>query len=577
MRIDTKNKLAGILVPVFALRHDLDFGVGDTTAMKNAVDFCASNNIGVLQILPINETGGDNSPYNALSSVAVDPIYLTLSPDTVPGLSAEVIDKTAPASVLAELRDGPVKYTKVKQLKADVLKGAFAKFETDDLKKSSARAKEFEQFQKDNARWLEPYTLFRTLMESNSGNVCWTQWEEKYQSYESATKAVASGNDSEKIKRSRLFWAYVQWVGFTQWRELKAYADKRSVKIMGDLPFGVSRYSADVWSERKIFDLDWSCGAPPETYFQGDKFVRVWGQNWGMPVYNWDENRKENFAWWRQRVKHLNELFHYIRIDHVLGFFRVYGFPWIPERNGEFLDLTHEEASQITGGKLPHFIPRSDDEPDDAEANAQEGGEYLKVLLEAAGSTGIVAEDLGMVPEYVRPLIHKLGIAGFAIPIFERVSDEDRAFKPKETLAELSLATYATHDHQPIKIFYDDLVRRWHSDEGHEGWLEVQRLMTFLGLDENNPPKEFSSELHNAMLKSLLETPCWLAVVMITDLLGTEQRFNEPGMSGESNWSQRLDRPIEKYAVDMPYADKIRYFKELIMATHRAPLVGARA
>jgi 4-alpha-glucanotransferase len=144
--------------------------------------------------------------------------------------------------------------------------------------------------------------------------------------------------------------------------------------------------------------LHWSCGAPPEKFFQGDKFVRRWGQNWGMPIYNWDANRKENFAWWRQRVNHLTELFHYFRIDHVLGFFRVYGFPWIPERNHEFIELTKEEAAALTGGDLPHFIPRCDDEPEEAEENAKEGAALLQVLIDASGPTGIVAEDLGMVP-----------------------------------------------------------------------------------------------------------------------------------------------------------------------------------
>lgn len=229
----------------------------------------------------------------------------------------------------------------------------------------------------------------------------------------------------------------------------------------------------------------------------------------------------------------------------------------------------------LTGGKLPHFIPRSDELPQDAEENAREGAEILKVLVDAAGSTGIVAEDLGMVPDYVRPLLHELGIPGFAIPIFER--EEDRSFKPKETLPELSLATYGTHDHQPIRTYYEGLVKWWHSEDGNNGWLEVQRLMQFLGLDENNPPSSFSAELHAQMLEVLLETPCWLAVLMITDLLGTTQRFNEPGLSGDSNWSQRLEMTLAQYADDAEFAPKIRLFKEMIERTHRAPLVSVRA
>jgi 4-alpha-glucanotransferase len=181
-----------------------------------------------------------------------------------------------------------------------------------------------------------------------------------------------------------------------------------------------------------------------------------------------------------------------------------------------------------------------------------------------------------MVPDYVRPLLHKLGIAGFAIPIFERV-EEDRSFKPKETLAELSLATYGTHDHEPLATFYKRLVEWWHGADGHEGWLEVQRLMKFLDLDENQPPTSFTDELHHVFLSVLLETPCWLAVLMITDLLGTEQRFNEPGISGDLNWSQRLDRPIQRYLEDSRYGKKVLDFAQLIKETHRSPLVSARA
>jgi len=578
MRIETKNKLAGILVPVFALRHDHDFGIGDTKAMRDAIEFCEENNVGVLQILPINETGGDNSPYNAISSVALDPAYLELAPNAVPGLSQELIEQCIDASELEKLRQDAVAYRQVKQLKVKVLRKAFEIFEKNEILKSTDAAAQLSQFRQENSRWLEPYTLFRTIMDRHEGSSVWTQWQEQMRSYESALKHFECGADNvdrPEIERSRQFWAYVQWIAFTQWRDLKVFAAKHAVSLMGDLPFGVSRYSADVWAERRIFDLDWSCGAPPEIYFQGDPFVRQWGQNWGMPLYNWDENKKEDFAWWRQRIKHLNELFHYVRIDHVLGFFRVYGFPWIPERNDEFSQLTKEQAKKKTGGRLPHFVPRADDDPQDAEENAKEGAAYLQVLLDAAGTTGIVAEDLGVVPDYVRPLIHELGIAGFAIPIFER-NEEDRSFKAKETLHELSLATYATHDHQPIKVFYDQLVKWWHGPEGREGWLEVQRLMHFLGEDETDPPTTFSDDLHRSMLRNLLETPCWLALVMITDLLGTTQRFNEPGLSGDSNWSQRLDRPIKQYGEDSQYGPKIRYFGDLIKETGRTPLVSVR-
>jgi len=570
MKIDVSNKLAGLLVPVFALRHEADLGIGDTTAMRNAIDFCAKHHIGVLQVLPINETGGDNSPYNAISSVALDPVLLAITPDTIPGLSEELYRSIASDEVVTQLRKGSVHYPRVKRLKQDLLEAAFKEFEKAE---SQQAKKELAAFEADNKAWLEHYTLFRALIDEHGGNSCWTHWESELQSFQSAKQTIATRPDAANIERTRRFWTYVQWLAYGQWRELKNYAQQNGVSLMGDLPFGVSRYSADVWGERNLFDMEWSCGAPPESFFQSDLFTQKWGQNWGMPLYKWSAHEKENFRWWRQRVQHLTELFHSYRIDHVLGFFRVYAFPWIPERNGEFTELTEEEAAELTEGVLPQFLPRPDEPEEYAEKNCAEGERILKVLMEAAGNSAIVAEDLGVVPDYVRPLLHKMGIAGFAIPIFER-DEEDRSFKDKEDLAPLSLATYGTHDHQPLVTFYNNLVTWWHGPDGHEGWLEVQRLMRFLGIDENNPPTTFTDSLFKAFLTALLESPCWLAVLMITDLLATTQRFNEPGLSGDYNWSQRLDRALTDYDKDPVYAGKIKVFEQLIEETNRLPRVA---
>jgi 4-alpha-glucanotransferase len=578
MKLDIKNKMAGLLVPVFALRGKNDLGIGDTTAMAGAIEFCSRHNIGVLQVLPINETGGDNSPYNALSSIALDPVLLTVSPDTIPGLTEKDFDSLVTVALLEELKAGPVKYPKEKKLKIDLLRKAFGNFKKENGEaKKTDKSKEFAQFRKDNAAWLEEFTLFRTLVDEHDGNTCWPWWKEEYRTYQSAQKTTSEAAVKEKFEDQRSFWAFVQWIAWAQWGEIKSLADKKAVALMGDLPFGVSRYSADVWAHPELFDLKWSCGAPPETYFKGDVFVQKWGQNWGMPYYKWEAHEAENYKWWKQRVEYITKLFPYYRIDHVLGFFRVYAFPWIPERNGEFIDLTEAEAKKLTGGDLPHFRPRDDEPEEFAEQNCAGGEKLLKMLMDASGQSGIVAEDLGTVPEYVRPLLQKLGIAGFVIPIFERV-EEDKSFKPKETLSELGLATYGTHDHMPIARFYEDLVKWWHSkDDGEQGWLEIQRLMKFLGIKTDTPPLELTPELHKVFLETLLETPCWLTVLMITDLLGTKQRFNEPGMHGEDNWSQRLAESLDEYEKDPQFADKIKTFEELIGKTNRIPLALKKA
>lgn len=559
-----------MLVPVFALRSENDLGIGDTASMRQAIDFCSANKIGVLQVLPINESGGDNSPYNAISSIALDPALLTVSPDTVPGLSSQTCEQLAPKEHLNELRTGPVDYPRVKHLKLELLRAGFKEFDKADVQ--NPEVKLFEGFQHENRSWLEPYTLFRTIVAEHHNHAVWTHWEPELQTYEGALLWLGNHKRRNELEQSRRFWAFVQWLAFKQWLDLKDYADEKNVALMGDLPFGVSRYSVDVWAHRSIFTLEWSGGAPPERFFQHDLFVQKWGQNWGIPLYDWEANKKENFAWWRQRIHYLTRLFHLFRIDHVLGFFRVYSFPWEPERNDEFRDLTEEEAEKLTGGRLPQFMPRSDETEEEAKLNADEGEEILRVIMDAARESGIVAEDLGVVPDYVRPLLKKLGIAGFYIPIFERDEEEGgRDFKPADQIPALSLATYGTHDHSPLRSYYEGLVEWWLGPDGHEGWLEVQRLMRFLDLDEENPPRQLTAELHQRFLQVLLESPSWLTVLMITDLLGTRQRFNEPGMSGESNWSQRLDGLLSELEADSEYGRNIRYFSELIERTGRAP------
>lgn len=571
--IDPKKKIAGVLIPVFSMRRNGDLGIGDTKAVREAIEFCSRNNLSVLQVLPINETGGDNSPYGAISSIALDPVLLTVEPGSVPELDKRDYEWIVDQSGIREQDTGHVNYALVKKLKLDLLRSSWARFSAKLNNKSSKEVEEFQQFQNEHAAWLPSYSLFRTFIDLHGGNACWTHWPAEHQEPGSAQAWLEKSEIKEKLVDDMAFYAFVQWLAFKQWTELRQYADEHSVALMGDIPFGVSRYSCDVWAERPLFDLDWSGGAPPEPLFQGDPFVTKWGQNWGIPLYAWKVHQKENYRWWRQRVGRLTDIFNYFRIDHVLGFFRIYAFPWIPERNHEFVELTKEEAKKLAKGNLPQFIPRDDYPEKLGKLNAADGEAILKIILEASGKNGVVAEDLGVVPDYVRPLLRKLGIPGFAIPIFER-NEEDMSFVKKEKLQPLSLATYGTHDHMPLKLYYEDLVRRWHGPDGHEAWLDVQRLMRFLGLDAENPPTEFSDELHAAFEETLLETPCWLAVFMISDLLGSDEQFNAPGTAGLGNWTRRLSMTLAAYEEDPEFGAKIKRLSGLIREKARLASAG---
>src|SRR5262249_36352136 len=184
--IDTKKRVAVLLLPVFALRHKDALGIGDTAAVKDAIEFCARHGIGCVQVLPINETGGDNSPYNAISSVALDPVLLSFSEASVPGFRESDTDQLIDRRVIAELRSGPVKYPAVKRLKESLLAAAYDRFLREDKQQKPGLAADFDSFKKRHASWLPEYTLFRTLMVEQGGNASWPDWEPEVRNRQAA-------------------------------------------------------------------------------------------------------------------------------------------------------------------------------------------------------------------------------------------------------------------------------------------------------------------------------------------------------------------------------------------------------
>ncbi|MGD9895908.1 MAG: 4-alpha-glucanotransferase [Candidatus Methylacidiphilaceae bacterium] len=562
MRIDLSERTIGLLTPVSALRRPGDLGIGDARAIRDAVDFCAEFGIRWLQLLPINETSGDNSPYNAISSLALEPALFALDPDEVPGLE----EKDIPKSWIEEASGSEViDYPLVKERKKALLEKAFARFSE---KKPPSR-EEFQLFCRAHASWLKGYSLFRALLDRQGGDPRWDQWPSEIGHYRKALDWLRAARPRELL-RKRSFYSFVQWVGYRQWKAVRAYAVSRGVRLMGDIPFGISRYGSDVWTNPELFDTSWCGGAPPEKFFQSDAFIQKWGQNWGIPLYVWDRHEAEGFSWWKQRIARTLEIFHGFRIDHVLGFFRIYAFPWKPEENSGFLPLTPEEVQARTGGRLPHFIPASDKKLDAASHNAARGVLLLCQILAETGEAAVIAEDLGFVPFYVRPALSELGIPGFKIPMFER--NEDHSYLPASAYPRLSVATYATHDHPPLVCFYRGLVERWTGPSGHDAWLELQRLMVFLGWNPETPPREFSQELHLRMLKVLLDSPSWMASILISDLLGIDARFNLPG--AERNWIARLPLFLEEYRRRAPYAELLSSFRSLACESGRVARGG---
>ena len=178
-------------------------------------------------------------------------------------------------------------------------------------------------------------------------------------------------------------------------------------------------------------------------------------------------------------------IFHLFRIDHVQGFYRIYAFPWRPERNKEFLPLDQHQMLERTGGRAPHFVPRDDDTPEHREANKREGEEYLRVVLEEAGAARVAGEDLGVVPDYVRPSLRSLGIAGFKIPQWEM---RDGMIIPGEMYERLSVATYATHDHEPIRALWEEALKHSELRDGTTSARDTREDRAFCRIEFQNRP-----------------------------------------------------------------------------------------
>jgi 4-alpha-glucanotransferase len=549
VNLSPENKVAGVLTPLFALRSEKGLGIGDVATLREFIVWVREIGFGVAQLLPINEVGRDNSPYNAISAMAIEPMTLHLAPGSPENLAA--------------LRRGPVKYERVRKLKRELLQRAFGNFQ---LNATANRRSAFEEFCDHESSWLKPYSFFRTLMEINRESETWDEWKREHRDPQTARSWLAEQSAEMRTQFSarEKFFSYVQWIAEKQWRELGNFAKENGVALMGDIPFGVSYYSADVFTERDIFHLDWSGGAPPEPYFKDDEFTIKWGQNWGIPVYNWTEMRAHNFAWWQRRVRGVKRIFHIFRIDHVLGFYRIYAFPWRPNRNAEFLPLTQEEMLEKTGGQSPHFTPRDDETTENAEANKREGEEYLRMVLAESGTTRVVGEDLGTVPRYVRPSLRSLGIAGFKIPQWEFL---DGQMTPGNEFERLSITTYATHDHKPIRELWTEALdeRAPTREQAREDLLKIAQ---FSGLAPREG-LEYERDFYPAMMSALFNSNSWIAIVMITDLLARRDRFNVPGTAATTNWTRRLPKTISQLRESPTVGRKMRLIRKLLEKSGR--------
>ncbi len=309
------TKLAGTLIPVFSLRSKGSFGVGDFGDLKMMIDWVAETKQKVLQVLPINDTTAthtwtDSYPYSCISIFALHPQYVDLR--QLP----EIADKKKAAemeSLRKELNAlKQIDYERVNNAKNEYLRIIFHQ-EGDVVLKSL----EFKQFLKDNEHWLVPYAQYCYLRDSN-GNVDFASWKGHEKWHEQDRGLLL--NPRSKEFNDVAYYYYVQFVLNKQMHSAHEYAMARGVILKGDIPIGVNRNGCDVWHEPQYFNLNSQAGAPPDAF-------SINGQNWGFPTYNWQRMIEDGCEWWIRRFQNMSKYFDAYRIDHVLGFFRIWAIP----------------------------------------------------------------------------------------------------------------------------------------------------------------------------------------------------------------------------------------------------------
>ena len=309
------ERFAGTLVPVFSLRTKRSFGVGDFGDLKAMIDFVAQTNQRVLQVLPINDsttthTWTDSYPYSCISIFALHPQYVDLN--ALPLLKKEE-DRMAFEALRQELNAlSQIDYERVNNAKTAYLKLLF-----EQEGKEMMKGEGFKKFFEEESYWLVPYAQYCYLRDLY-GTADFTQWPDHNTWDEAERKALST--PTTKAYKEVAFHYFVQYLLYTQMRHAHEHACAKGVILKGDIPIGVNRHGCDVWTEPHYFNLDGQAGAPPDDF-------SVKGQNWGFPTYNWDEMLRDGCAWWVRRFQNMAKFFDAYRIDHVLGFFRIWEIP----------------------------------------------------------------------------------------------------------------------------------------------------------------------------------------------------------------------------------------------------------
>ena len=553
-------KGAGTVIPIFSLRSEGSFGVGDFGDLKMMIDWADKTQQRVIQVLPINDTNmtytwQDSYPYNSISIYALHPQYTDLR--QLPEIKDEE-RKAHYEQLRQELNALPqIDYERVNKAKLEYLRELFAQ----EWGAVSRRAS-YKEFFEQNKEWLVPYAAF-CYYRDKYGTAVFSEWPK-----EATVKAIKSTNKDVQ------FWYFVQYNLDQQMHAAHDHARNHHVILKGDIPIGISRDGVEAWVEPKYFNLNGQAGAPPDP-FSAD------GQNWGFPTYNWDEMLKDGCRWWVRRFRKMAQYFDAYRIDHVLGFFRIWEIP-VPEKSGlmgQFspaLGLSREEIEAygvynhmelflVDHKRKDRWHPRIAVQYHEDYQKLDEGEKYnfnrlyndyfyrrnnqfwyneaMKKLPRLTQATRMLccAEDLGMVPDCVPWVMNELRILSLEIQSMPK--DDKVRFGHLSCNPYRSVCTISTHDMPTLRQWWD---------EDEERTQDYYNSMLYRG---GAAPHPLPGWLAKDIVSRHLTSPSMLCLLSLQDWLSIDEQLRLPDANAERinipanprhYWRYRMHMTIEQ-------------------------------
>ena len=562
-------KGAGTVIPIFSLRSEGSFGVGDFGDLQKMIDWCAKTRQRVLQVLPINDTNmtftwQDSYPYNSISIYALHPQYTDFR--QLPQLKDQE-RKAYYDALQKELNALPqIDYERMNNAKMAYLRELYAQ-EGSKMMKTEA----FKLFFEQNKEWLVPYAAFCHYRDLY-GTPAFTEWP-NHKTF-TAKEREAMSKSTTKIYKEVAFWYFVQFNLDQQMRAAHAYARKQRVILKGDIPIGISRDGVEAWVEPRYFNLNGQAGAPPDA-FSAD------GQNWGFPTYNWDTMLEDGCQWWVRRFRKMAEYFDAYRIDHVLGFFRIWEIP-MPHKSGlmgQFspaLGMSVEEIQAygvefneglflVDHKRSDRWHPRIAVQYQEAYTQLNDDQKFrfnqlyndyfyrrnnqfwyteaMKKLPKLTQATRMLvcAEDLGMVPDCVPWVMNELRILSLEIQSMPK--DPTTRFGHLSRNPYRSVDTISTHDMATLRQWWD---------EDEERTQSYFNSMLYRGGPAPHPLPDW---LAKDIVSRHLTSPSMLCLISFQDWMSIDDKYRLPDANAERinipanprhYWRYRMHLTIEQ-------------------------------